>query len=192
VLRWRETIRADVAVLAPRRRSLLFYLAATLGLNRFSAVMLFRISSYCGRKPGLRSFSLMAYRWNTIVNGCELHSGARIGPGLHLPHPNGVVFGAITAGRGLTVQQNVTIGLRDTKVDYDDPANFPVLGDEVFVGSGAAILGPIKIGDGVRVGANAVVLHDITPGSLAVGNPAQIRPRPGHDAQVDLCLAEKL
>ena len=77
-------------------------------------------------------------------------------------HPNTVI------GENCMIAQNVTIGGRS------DFPEVPRLGTNVFVGSGAKILGPVKIGDNVTIGANAVVIHDIPPNSIAVGVPARI------------------
>lgn len=105
--------------------------------------------------------------WQTIA-GCDVGPGARIGPGLNLPHPNGVVIHhEALIGRDCMLMQQVTIGQLGV-------AGAPVLGDNVYVGCGAKILGPITIGDGARIGANAVVLHDVPAGATAVGIPARI------------------
>ena len=94
-----------------------------------------------------------------------------IGPGFYLPHPGAVVIQANRIGRDVTVQGSITIGMRDS-------TGFPTIGNDVFIGCGARILGSITVGDGARIGANAVVLVDVPPGCTAVGVPARIiRPR---------------
>jgi serine O-acetyltransferase len=88
-----------------------------------------------------------------------------------LPHPGAVVIQANRIGRDVTVQGSITIGMRDS-------TGFPTIGNDVFIGCGARILGSITVGDGARIGANAVVLVDVPPGCTAVGVPARIiRPR---------------
>jgi serine O-acetyltransferase len=171
----RHLLSGDVAALGSGRKGPLFFLAAALGLNKFSAILLYRLSARFGDGPRLlRPLSSIAQRMNTILNACEISPHARIGPGLHLPHPAGIVLGSITAGTGLTIMQNVTLGLRDRSADHRALSNYPRLGADVSVGPGAVVLGPIRIGDRAKVGANAVVLTDIPDRGVAIGNPAKI------------------
>jgi serine O-acetyltransferase len=172
---FRELVAGDTLALGTATKSRLFYLAAALGLNKFSAVYLYRLSSRwdSSGKVG-KLFTAAAYRWNAIMNGCDISPGADIGPGLYLPHPTGVVIGPVRAGRNLTVLQNATLGIRDRALDLDDPANYPAIGHDVLIGPGAAVLGAVAIGDGARVGANTVVLSDIPAGLTARGVAARI------------------
>lgn len=173
---FRQLIRADAAALGGGPRSKLFYAAAALGLSKFSAVFLYRLSAYfAGGGRVARVLSAAAYRMNAMINACEISPQARIGPGLYLPHPIGIVLGPVHAGSGLTLLQNVTIGLRDRTHPHDDPASYPHLGARVQVGPGAVLMGPISIGDDVMIGANAVVLDDVPTGSVAFGAKANHR-----------------
>jgi serine O-acetyltransferase len=174
----RQLLSGDVAALETGPKGPVFFLAAALGLNKFSAVLLYRLSAHF--RDRARPLSALAHRINMIVNGCEIAPGARIGSGLHLPHPGGIVLGPISAGPDLTIMQNVTIGLRDRGADHDALSNYPALGAGVSIGPGAVVLGPIRIGDGAKVGANAVVLSDIPERGVAIGQPARILP--GKDA----------
>jgi serine O-acetyltransferase len=103
---------------------------------------------------------------------------ARIGPGLVVYHGSGLVVGSgITAGANLTLEHGVTLGNRIGS-SVEGAMGWPTLGNDCFVGCGAAVLGPIRLGDGVRVGANAVVLTSVPDGCTAVGVPARtITPR---------------
>ena len=92
-----------------------------------------------------------------------------IGPGLTLAHGHGTILTAERIGRDCWIHHQVTIGW-DYKTDRS-----PILGDDVFVGAGAKILGAITIGDGARIGANAVVVRDVPAGATAVGVPATVR-----------------
>ncbi|MEX2644603.1 MAG: serine O-acetyltransferase [Acetobacterales bacterium] len=106
-----------------------------------------------------------------ILTGIEVHPGATIGPGLFIDHGLGVVIGQTAeVGRDVTLYQGVTLG--GTSLEKDK--RHPTLEDGVIVGSGAQILGPITIGKGARVGANAVVLSDVPAGVTVVGIPARI------------------
>jgi serine O-acetyltransferase len=94
---------------------------------------------------------------------------ARFGPGFVLVHPIGVVINsAVRGGSNISLESGVVIG--------DNRGGVPVLGNDVFVGSGAKIIGGLTIGSGARVGANAVVLHDVPAGATAVGIPARCKP----------------
>ena len=98
--------------------------------------------------------------------GLELPVGAAVGGGLYVAHPVGCVLVAESIGENVTVISQVTFGMRDT-------LRWPIVDDGVFVGAGARILGAITVGRGARVGANAVVLHDVEPGATVVGIPAR-------------------
>ena len=99
------------------------------------------------------------------VFGLEISPGAEVGGGLYIAHPVGVVIFAQRIGRNCSVIANVTIGMR-TKWE------FPVIGDNVFIGAGARVLGGITVGDNARIGANAVVIKDVPADATAIGVPA--------------------
>jgi serine O-acetyltransferase len=131
------------------------------------ATALYRIGHGLWRKrvpvlPG------MIQRMNITLHGFDVPSNVPIGPGLYVPHPVGTVITAQRIGSNVTLISGITIGMRS------EP-KFPVLGDGVFVGAGARILGDITVGDGAQVGANAVVLKDVPAGATAVGVPATIK-----------------
>ncbi len=103
----------------------------------------------------------------------EISNTAEIGPGLAIPHGQCVVIGGnCIIGKNATIQQGVTIG---ANIDKErDGRRYPIIGDNVLIGAGAKILGPVKIDDNVIIGANAVVLKDIPMNSVAVGIPAAV------------------
>ena len=106
-----------------------------------------------------------------FFTGIEIHPGAQIGKGLFIDHGTGVVIGETTEiGDNVTLYQGVTLG----GTGKDTGKRHPTLGDGVVVGAGAKILGPINIGTGSKIGANAVVLKDVLPRSTAVGIPARV------------------
>lgn len=103
----------------------------------------------------------------------ELPPQVAIGPGLFIPHTGYIVVGSTaTIGRYCTLTQGVTIGHRGGGRE----ASFagPVIGDRVYIGPGAAVLGPIKIGEDVLIGANAVVTRSVPARAVVVGNPARV------------------
>jgi serine O-acetyltransferase len=118
-------------------------------------------------------------RWlsyaTTAMTGVEIHPAARIGRGLFIDHGVGVVIGETAElGDDVTIYQGVTLG----GTGFARGKRHPTLGDQVMVGAGAALLGPIVIGERSKIGANSVVIHDVPPNSTVVGNP-------GHPVRVD-------
>jgi serine O-acetyltransferase len=102
------------------------------------------------------------------VTGIEIHPAAKIGRELFVDHGAGVVIGETTEiGERVTLYQGVTLG----GTGFQRGKRHPTLGDNVTVGSGAKLLGPIAVGDGAKIGANTVVVEDVPPGSTVVGNP---------------------
>lgn len=109
-----------------------------------------------------------------IVCGVTIGVSARIGRRLIIEHSGGIVIhGSTEIGDDCIVRQGVTLGNQR----LDDPLGAPVLGDRVNVGAGAKILGRIRIGNDVDIGANAVVICDVPDASIAVGIPARIIPK---------------
>jgi serine O-acetyltransferase len=110
---------------------------------------------------------------NLIFFGIETSPKVRIGGGLFLPHTVGTILGAERIGNNVTIMHGVTLGSKVMDFDFTDQSR-PIIGHNVFIGAGAKILGGIVIGDHAKIGANAVVLKDVPPHSLAVGVPAKI------------------
>jgi serine O-acetyltransferase len=109
------------------------------------------------------------------LTGIEIHPSARIGRGLFIDHGSGVVIGETTdIGDNVTLYQGVTLG----GTGFATGKRHPTVQDNVTIGSGAKLLGPITIGHGAKIGANSVVITDVPPNSTVVGNP-------GHPVRVD-------
>ncbi len=102
----------------------------------------------------------------------EVPKNCPIGPGFVLPHPGGIVLGAGKIGANVVIFQNVTIGARAFDPNYD-PSNRPHICDNVTIGAGAVILGPITAGAGSTIAANSLVLDDVAPETTAIGVPAR-------------------
>src|SRR3954468_16969742 len=110
-----------------------------------------------------------------MSTGIEIHPAANVGDGLFIDHGMGVVIGETAdVGNDVTLYQGVTLG----GTGFATGKRHPTVGDNVTVGSGAKLLGPIEIGHGAKVGANSVVITDVPPNSTVVGNP-------GHVVRVD-------
>ena len=106
-----------------------------------------------------------------FVTGIEIHPGATIGRGLVIDHGAGVVIGETAEiGDNCTIYQGVTLGGTGKNVGK----RHPTLGDNVMIGAGAKVLGPLTIGDNAKIAAGAVALHDIPSDSTAVGIPARV------------------
>ena len=120
-----------------------------------------------GTQLFLKKCAMVRYRVWSIVTGAEIPVNLKIGGGLLLPHPNGIVIHCDSKiGFNCLIFQQVTIGSRDSPP--------PTIGNHVDIGAGAKILGQITIGDYAKIGANAVVLTDVPAYATAVGVPAKI------------------
>jgi serine O-acetyltransferase len=109
------------------------------------------------------------------LTGIEIHPAARIGEALFIDHGMGVVIGETAEiGANVTLYQGVTLG----GTGFATGKRHPTVEDNVTIGSGAKLLGPITVGHGAKIGANSVVIHDVPPGSTVVGNP-------GHPVRVE-------
>ena len=109
------------------------------------------------------------------LTGIEIHPRARIGDGLFIDHGMGVVIGETAEiGANVTMYQGVTLG----GTGFETGKRHPTVQDNVTIGSGAKLLGPITIGHGAKIGANTVVIHEVPPNSTVVGNP-------GHPVRIE-------
>jgi serine O-acetyltransferase len=116
----------------------------------------------------------IAYFSRTLT-GIEIHPAALIGEGFFIDHGMGVVVGETAEiGRDVTLYQGVTLG----GTGFATGKRHPTVQDNVTIGSGAKLLGPITVGHGAKIGANSVVVHDVPPNSTVVGNP-------GHPVRVE-------
>jgi serine O-acetyltransferase len=130
------------------------------------ATLIYRLSNWCSRHR-IRGLPILLERINLHLFGIEIGSSVPIGPGLYIPHPSGTVIMASRIGANCSFIHAVTIGMRETW-------EFPVIGDAVMVGAGARVLGGIRLGEGCRIGANAVVLDSVPDRVSAVGVPARV------------------
>lgn len=106
-----------------------------------------------------------------LKTGIEIHPGAKIGKGFVIDHGMGVVIGETTEiGNNVLIYQGVTLG----GTGKETGKRHPTIGNNVVIGCGAKVLGPVNIGDNAKIAANAVVLTDVPPDSTAVGAPAKI------------------
>ncbi|WP_018143585.1 serine O-acetyltransferase EpsC [Alloscardovia criceti] len=179
---WR-TLRDDLRAARahdPAARSNLEVILCYPGVH---AVWLHRLAHAMWCKSRLlRLPARLLSQYSRALTGIEIHPGAQIGPRFFIDHGMGVVIGETAEiGADCMIYHGVTLGgtsLTATK-------RHPTLEDNVMVGAGAKLLGPIRIGTGARIGANAVVVRDVPPHSTAVGVPAKIREAPNPDTWID-------
>jgi serine O-acetyltransferase len=153
-------------------------IAKVLATDGTLAMVLYRLMQG-SRELGLAPLEMVFNKLNSAFGGAVIGRGADFGPGFVIFHSNGVVInGRVKGGAHVHLEHEVTIG-------DDGAGHFPVLGSNIYVGAGAKIIGDVKVGDGARVGANAVLVHDAPAGATMVGIPAKpIRRRsdaPGTD-----------
>ena len=178
-----KKIRQDISVVFerdPAARSTWEVLTTYPGIH---AILIHRLSAclWNWNLKWLARFISYLGRWFT---GIEIHPGATVGQGVFIDHGMGVVIGETAEiGDGSTLYHGVTLG----GTAWKKGKRHPTLGKGVVVGAGAKILGPIMIGDGAKIGSNAVVVKDVPAGATAVGIPARIL-----DSEQDKIRAQKV
>jgi serine O-acetyltransferase len=166
-----QDLQKNIDVLAfqgPRFLRVLF----TFATVRYQAVFLYRLSHHAGRlNPVLGQLTKQV---NHLWTGADIAWQAHIGGDLVLFHPTGVVIGpSVSIESGCEIQQGVTLG--DAGRKSHGEADSPSIGRNAYIGAGARVVGSIRIGDDVTIGANAVVIKDVPNNSIAVGVPASVR-----------------
>ena len=130
------------------------------------AMILYRLMQ-ASQKHGLRLLAMVFNKLNTVVCRCIIGRRAQFGPGFVLIHSQGVVVNSqVVGGDGLKLEHEVTIGA--------EKGECPILGDNIFVGAGAKIIGRVTVGNNVKIGANTVVLEDVPDGATVVGSTARV------------------
>jgi serine O-acetyltransferase len=131
----------------------------------------YRASQSCYRLR-LGFLGAIFLKLSAVLTQAVIGRRADFGPGFVILHSTGVVInGKVRGGKNVFVEHGVTIG--------EEKGGVPVLGDDIFIGAGAKIIGGIRIGDRVRIGANAVVIRDVPDDATAVGIPARNLPKKG-------------
>ena len=118
------------------------------------------------QRLGLKPLAMIFNKLNTILCRCVIGRNADFGPGFVLIHSNGIVINSkVRGGENIKLEHEVTIG--------EEKGQSPILGDDVFAGAGAKIIGDVTVGSGAKIGANAVVLEDVPAGATVVGVPGR-------------------
>lgn len=171
-----DTIRSDIDAMIARDPAARSRVEVALLYPAFHAILMYRASHFLWKKRWFfiaRALSQFA----RLLTGIEIHPGATIGRGFFIDHGMGVVIGETAEiGENVTLYHDVTLGGVSPAEDSDGQRctkRHPTLEDNVIVGSGAQILGPITVGKGARVGANAVVVKNVAERATMVGIPAK-------------------
>jgi serine O-acetyltransferase len=165
-----KAIKEDLRAVFDRDPAATSWFEVVLTYAGFHAVVAYRVSHWLKthRVPFLPRFISQAAR---ILTGIEIHPSATIGSGFFIDHGMGVVIGETAEiGNYVTLFQGVTLG----GTGKERGKRHPTLGSHVVVGAGAKILGGITVGDNVKVGANSVVLKNVSANSTVIGVPARV------------------
>ncbi len=164
----------------PAARSVLEVLLCYPGLH---AIWLHRIAHWLWNHR-MKLLARAVSHFSRWLTGIEIHPGAKIGRRFFIDHGMGVVIGETAEiGNDVTIYHQVTLGGTSTKKGK----RHPTIGNNVVIGAGAKILGPVKVGDNCKIGANSVVVKDVPPNSTVVGIPGKVVKRDGiKPTKVDL------
>lgn len=169
-------LREDLQAACDRDPAARSKLVVALAYPGVHALWLYRIAHglWTSRLP-LRLPARLLSQFARFLTGVEIHPGAVIGRRFFIDHGMGVVIGETAeVGEDVLMFHGSTLG----GTSMSKGKRHPTVGDRVLIGAGAKILGPISLGDDVKVGANAVVVHDVPAGYVAVGVAAKSRPGP--------------
>ena len=157
----------------PAAKSILSIILTYPGVK---AVFFHQISNFF-YKAGFDLIARIISQTIRFFTGIEIHPGAKIGKNLFIDHGMGVVIGETSEiGNNVTIYHNVTLGGSSPSIDSERQRHekrHPTIGNDVVVGSGAQIIGPIKVGNNSRIAANAVVVKDVPENATMVGIPAR-------------------
>ncbi len=163
-------LKEDIAAVKERDPAARSSFEIWLTYSGLHAVRSYRVAHWFYKKK-LFTIARIISQTSRFFTGIEIHPGATIGKGLFIDHGMGVVIGETAEiGDNCLIYQGVTLG----GTGKDKGKRHPTLGNNVMVGAGAKVLGPFKVGDNVKIAANAVVLEEVPPNCTAVGVPARI------------------
>jgi serine O-acetyltransferase len=156
----------SIAVHDPAKTTLL---PPLLNFKGYVALQAWRVSNWLWRQ-GRHDLALMLQSLSSDQLQVSIHPTASIGTQVFLDHATGIIIGAFAViGDEVTMMQNVTIGRKNSEAD-----RAPNIGKGVYISAGSTIIGGVSIGDFAKIGAGAVVEHDVPPGCTAVGVPARL------------------
>ena len=152
-------------------------LSVVLTYPGVKAVFLHQIANFF-HLAGFHLIARIVSQTSRFFTGIEIHPGAKIGTNLFIDHGMGVVIGETSEiGNNVTIYHAVTLGGISPSIDSERQRHekrHPTIGNDVVIGSGAQIIGQVKVGNGSRIAANAVVVNDVPDGATMVGVPAKV------------------
>ncbi|MCM8767548.1 MAG: serine O-acetyltransferase [Candidatus Omnitrophica bacterium] len=165
-----KRIKEDIKVVFerdPAARTTFEVITSYPGLH---AIWLHRIAHFFWKK-GEKTLARIISHINRFLTGIEIHPGAKIGDRFFIDHGMGVVIGETAEiGNDVLIYQGVVLG----GTSFKKEKRHPTIGNNVVIGAGAILLGPIKVGDGAKIGAGSVVIKDVPEGTTVVGVPARV------------------
>jgi serine O-acetyltransferase len=183
-----DNLKADLDAIIERDPAAGHRLAAVFLYPSFHVMLAHRMAHPLWR-VGLRfvpRFIMQVARWFT---GIEIHPAAQIGAGFFADHGMGVVIGETSiVGKNVTLYHDVTLGGVMPAVDSKAQKTIkrhPTIADDVIIGAGAQILGPVTVGESARIGGNSVVTRDVGEGQTVVGIPAKAIKQTSRDSQFE-------
>ena len=168
-----ENVKKDIRRLYSDKDTSMRELFAGFLSPGFQAIIVYRFFNWClGHRIPTQPFRFIVERMIEITTGISIPAACRIGKGLRIHHFGGIIFHPTAElGQNCTVYHEVTIG------DRGGRGGAAKIGDNVMFGAGVKVIGEVVIGDNCVIGANAVVTKNMPDNTLAIGNPAQIKPR---------------
>lgn len=178
-----DNLRHDISVVMERDPAAKSKLDAFISYPGIHALMYYRIGHWAWEN-GFYTLGRFLSHIGRFLSGIEIHPGAKIGKGVFIDHGMGVVIGETAeVGNNVTLYQGVTLG----GTSLDGGKRHPTLEDDVIVGAGAKVLGPIVVGKGARIGSNAVVIKPVPENVTVVGIPAKVVQPPKSMDGKDFC-----
>jgi len=181
---WRDRLREDLDTARRRDPAARTDAELVLAYPGLHAIWIHRVAHRWWQQPGGKLAARVLSHLARMITGIEIHPGAVIGRRFFVDHGMGVVIGETAeVGDDVMLYHQVTLGGRSTARGK----RHPTVEDGVTFGAGARVLGPVRVGAGAQIGANAVVVRDVPPGAVVVGIPGRIvAPRPAElDEAVD-------
>ena len=177
-----KDIKADIAAAKERDPAARNLLEILISYPGFHAIVWHRLSNFLWIQ-GLHLIARIISNILRTLTGIEIHPAAKIQQGFFIDHGMGVVIGETTEiGNNVTIYQGVTLG----GVSIKKGKRHPTIGNNVIIGAGSKILGPLEIGDNSKIGANSVVINDIPSNSTVVGIPGKVVSQTSSSDEPDL------
>jgi len=165
-----KRIRKDIQVILERDPAARSKLEVILCYSGFHAVLMHRVAHWFYNK-GFKLIARLISQFSRFMTGIEIHPAAKIGEGLFIDHGMGDVIGETAEiGDNVTIYQGATLG----GTGKETGKRHPTIGNNVVIRTGEKVLGPFKVGDNSKIGANAVVLSEVPPNCTVVGVPGRI------------------